>query len=99
MSENRGVAPRAVSPHAGVYEWVDRDRLLSPPEGTVDVLRGRYWAVDATGRLCLYRWGFHNREISPQCNRDRAIAERIRPPGTVRIEKVAVAFVPHRCNR
>lgn len=83
---------------AGIHEWIDPAQLAEPRAGVVDVIRDNWWAVDARGRVCLYRWGRGHRQISPQCNSSRAIAEKLRPAEAVGTIKIPFAFLPHECG-
>ena len=56
-------------PHGTV--WVDQEFVTHPPHGIVQVRDGMWWAVNAEGKVALWRLS------APQANANKAIAERI----------------------
>lgn len=83
-----------------MFHYVPRAQLVEPPaSGFVNVMRDRFWIVRETDGALLFWRGPRVTGIgSPQCNRVKAIVERIASgeawPRDTRIEQVPIVFVP-----
>jgi hypothetical protein len=78
-------------------EWKPKEYVTEPRSGsTVTVLRDYWWAVNAAGEVCFYKYPGERYGV-PQCNSSRSIAEAVRKKTTsesVGVEQIPLAFVP-----
>jgi hypothetical protein len=72
------------------YRAVPLSELSTPRSGPLDCWLNRYWCVCDEGALFF-------RGLSPQCNADRRVVERL-CPAWARVEFIPVAFQPHHCE-
>jgi len=62
------------------FFFIDPDRINKPRNGVASVYIDCWWSVDSEGRVALYsngRQAFGRQPVSPQCNTERAVAERL----------------------
>lgn len=69
------------------FTRIPMSELTTPRAGKI-CLTDAWWAVTADNEVLFYG-------TSPQCNRNKAVIERIRPEFSA--VYVPVAYVPHRC--
>lgn len=72
-------------------------RDVTSPRGVVRVLRDHWWwCINDNPSKAVFYVGVKRKSMSPQCNRDRRIVERIPVPfETATICQIPIAFVPH----
>lgn len=86
------------------FVFVPLEKLQEPIEGHVNCLKDRWWSVHPEKGLAFYKpkgrngkrqSGQGNQYGSPQCNRNKAIAERLSSRHSwAELQFVEVAFVP-----
>ncbi len=64
----------------GEFIWKPVEYVTEPQSNLVEVLRDRWWVTNDKGEISLFRCHPKDRHLSPQCNSDKSIVERL---GTV----------------
>jgi len=77
---------------SGTITYRPRAFITDPAEGTVAVIRGSWWRVNATGEVAFYQTpdGY----LAPQCSKHEGIVRRL--AGDDRVEFIPLAFAPIR---
>lgn len=89
-------APTPDAPPSKLFADYYRTRDVSEPRGVVRVMKDRWWwCIAGDASRALFYVGKNARFASPQCNVNRAICERIRPPHPdAELVYLPVAFAP-----
>lgn len=78
------------------FEWKSIEYVLTPEEGTVNVTRNWWWAVNKDGDV-LFWYGHQKGDVgTPQANRDERIVRRLasRNPEVTDVIQIPLAFYP-----